>query len=310
MRSLAWLPLFLLIAGCAGASGQSASMAPSSSQPTSQTAIDGKVINSELAPIVGALVAVDGLPPVLTDDKGAFHALVEPGAHKLIVQALGYTSVGRSVEAVFGQTVNVQFQLEALPIITPYTEVRIYDGYDICSWALIAEVGNNGSLLLPCPIGVAKNSFRLSFPAEWKYFVLEMSWTTQDSFWVSMNTAPGCTTGAPCPAVEIGPSPLRIEGAPANAALAARYALDGKKQWPEGGTPVTISNLYAGALQHELNSTIGPECSIFWGQFGVPPRLGCPLGVGFSTGIKFEEFVSVFHYEAPAKPSAYSARPK
>lgn len=162
----------------------------------------------------------------------------------------------------------------------------------------------------PIRIFARINSHDLNLTEDWAYFVVQIVWQSSESFWVSINTkGAGCTTGAPCPGVEISRSPLRVDGAPEDAAIAKRYALDGKKTYAEGKQGLSISTLYAGLLREEINSTAPAVCVAFWGQFGVASRLGCPLGFGYSTGIRFKQYVSIFHWERPLKPSEYSALP-
>ncbi len=272
--------------------------------------IRGTVLDGQLAPIVGAVVALDQLATTtLTGEAGNFSfQAVAPGDHKLIAQAIGYTSIARSVTVMAGEVVDVQLQLDALAIIEPYMELLIHDGYSICGIAAIVQVGQFPN---DCPLGDPKTNIQFDLAESWVYLVTEVTWESQDSFWLSIQvTGHGCIVpGDPCPGVEIGRSPLRIDGAPADPNIAERYAIDGKTMFVPGPVNYTSSALYAGLLREELNATAGGPCAIFWEQFGVPARLGCPLGVGYSTGIRFREYLSVFHHERPEVPSEYSAIP-
>lgn len=311
LAGLTWiLGLALAVSGCVEAGGTaSLPSAPTSAAPGEEpTGVRGRVLSDELAPIPGALVQVDNLTPVTTAEDGAFVVLgLEPGEHRILVQAIGFNSVARKISVEQGRVTDVEVLLEPIPVRTPYVELLIRDGYDICSYAIFGFIGTAPN---PCPLGTPNNAHDLSLPEGWAYFVVENVWGSSESFWVSINTpGAGCTTGAPCPGVEISRSPLRIDGAPEDAGIAARYALDGKKTYADGKQELRISTLYAGYLREEINSTAPAVCVAFWSQFGVAERLGCPVGFGYSTGIRFTQYASIFHWERPPKPAEYSGIP-
>lgn len=149
------------LAGCVG--GQSASVETTSASVSVSpgdvdldTGIRGTVMSTELSPIPEAVVQVDDLPSVKTDNAGVFEVLgLTPGDHSLVVQALGYASVARKVTANQGEVAEVRITLERLEIQEPYIEVLVRDGYDICSYALFAFVGSFPS---PCPLGTDRKS--------------------------------------------------------------------------------------------------------------------------------------------------------
>lgn len=312
MQAAAWLLVALLfgvpLAGCVSEAGASASTPEAPAAPESATGIRGTVMDDQLAPIAGAIVQVDDGTPVTTGTAGEFLVTgLTPGDHRLQVQALGYVSVARSVSVSEGEFATVELVLQPVPVIEPYQELIVFDGYIICAYALFGFVGSAPS---PCPLGQSKTTLYAKLNASWRYFVVEAVWQTSESIWISINTrGSGCTTGAPCPGVEIGRSPLRLDGAPGDEKIAARYALDGKRTYPEGTFDMAVSNLYAGLLREEINSTIPEVCVLFWSQFGVAKRLGCPLGVGYAVGIRFKEYLTVFHWERPADPVKFSAIP-
>lgn len=273
--------------------------------------VQGQVTDEELRPLAGAEVSLIDLADNVTTKTaadGTFHIRdVPPGAHVLAAQKIGYESVSLAVDVAAAETTFVEVTLKVLAIVVPYVEVIPYEGFDSCSYALFGFVGSAPD---PCPLGMPENEFALNLTDSWRYFVAETVWLTQDSFWVSIqDEGEGCTTGNPCQGVEISGSPNRIEGAPQNPALAARYSLDGERMYEEGRQNLSVFVLYAGMLREEINTTAPGVCTTFWGQFGVAARLGCPLGVGYSTGIRFQHYHSIFHWEPPADPSTYSAIP-
>jgi hypothetical protein len=299
------IALAVLVAGCAE-TGTKTALSPTTSEAAQGTHITGTVTSADLAPIQNALVQLDAATPILTDAAGAFDLPVESGPHKVTVQAIGFQSVAKNVTAVDGETLEIKFVLDPLEVRTPRVETLIYDGYDICTYATPTNVGT----VSPCPIGEPKNANDFDLPDAWRYFVLEMTWSTSNSFWVSIN-APGggCLSSAPCPGVEIDPSPLRMDGAPMSESIAKRYAMDGKKMYAAGAQKLRASTQYAGEGREALNSTLSSQCGAVYGGAGVSPRLGCPLGVGFSTGIRFTQYVSIFHWEGPADVSKFTALP-
>lgn len=307
MRGLLILGAAVALAGCVSSDAVELTHTTRAPEDESATVVTGTVLNAELAAIPGALVQLDKEPPVTTDGAGKFRIPTTAGEHMVTVQAIGYVSMGRSVTVVEGSAVDVQFTLEALEIIVPYKTIEIFDGYDICSYATPTNVGTAPS---PCPLGEPKNVIPFELKDSWRYFVVELAWETQNSFWVSINTpGEGCLNTAPCPGVEIGDSPVRIDGAPNSTSIAERWALDGKKMYPHGAQKLAISNLYAGEGRELLNDTLSSQCGTVYGAAGIAPRMGCPLGVGYSTGIRFQEYVTTFHWEAPAKPMEFSALP-
>ena len=308
MRGSWYVLVSFVLSGCVGGGGQASLAVPSSEAPPTETGVSGSVVDDSLAPIMNAQVQVDDLAPVLTGPAGEFMVATEPGERRVVAGALGFTSVARTVSVAAGEVVDIQIMLEPLPVIEPYIEPIVFEGYAICGYATPTNVGTAPN---PCPLGTPKTTASFNLTSSWRYFVVELVWSTQESFWVSINTpGAGCLNTDPCPGVEIGDSPVRIDGAPNNPSIAKRWALDGKKMYAEGAQPLAASNLYAGLLREELNDTFYSQCGLVYGQAGIAPRLGCPLGVGYSTGIRFQEYISIFHFEAPPKPMDYSALPK
>jgi hypothetical protein len=295
--------------GCVGSEGTLAPTATMAFEASgaSDTGVSGTVHSDELAPIVGAVVQVGDNKPVLTGADGRYEVVgLEPGPYRVVVQAIGYSSVGRMVDILAGEIALLNFELELLPVKIPRVDLLIMDGYDICSYATPTFIG---TLPNPCPLGQPVNDFDIDLEESWRYLVVEVDWETSNSFWLSISDDGNCNSGDPCFGVEIGAAPLRIQGAPQDAALAARWALDGKEMYPEGAQTVSMSTLYAGEGRELLNSTFYGPCGTVYSQFGIATRLGCALGVGYSTGIRFKQYVSIFQWERPDLPYQYSALP-
>lgn len=274
----------------------------------------GLVISEELAPIEGAIVAADGNAPTTTDAAGRFELSGLPIGTGIRVEvlALGFVSVARDVTIPGEEApVEVQFMLAALPIQSPYTELLITSGFEICT----VTIGLFVRSIDPCPLGSPSPADKNMAAATWRYLVVETDWDTQDVFWLYVSPYSGCNSGDPCWGNAIGKAPLRVEGAPNDTALAAKYAMDGKRTYPGEAFEFYVSPAYAGMFRDEINSTAGPQCvtliTTTLGPLGQQwnPNLGCGLGWGVSTGIKYTNYVSVFHWERPVDPASYSGMP-
>lgn len=297
-------------AGCVGGSAESEStevgpvLGPI---PDGGATLIGRVLDGELKPIPGAMVQVDELPVVSTDQAGAFEVRgLAGGEHRVIAQALGFTSIGRKVSLAEGESTEIQLILEALPVEEPYVELLIHKGYDVCSISVLYSAG----YIQPCYLGTRTAVFKVNMKESWRYGVFEMVWKTSESMvFVSTHQPNTCNTGNPCWGILVGRSPIRMEAAPESEYIAKTYALDQKKQYPSGKFTMYLDTVYAGYLREEINGTAFPVCSIINQQFNVNPRLGCPFGIGYSLGISFTYYHSTFHYEAPADPRKYSGIP-
>lgn len=135
-----------LIAGCVAGteagdlSTQAGGPDPGTLPPVEddEARITGTVTDDALVPVAGAQVGILNLDPqvvVSTNAAGQF-ALVglAPARYTIGVQQLGYQSVTRSVEAVAGQTVDMQLVLTPLPVETGESRsfTIIGEGYFAC----------------------------------------------------------------------------------------------------------------------------------------------------------------------------------
>lgn len=301
------------ISGCVSGNGAAVPDGPKEEAFTGGGTLRGLVISEELAPIPGAMVAVNGTTPSTTDVAGQFEVRGLPIGQTLRIEvlALGFQSVARDLTIPGEEPVEVQFMLAALPIETPYTELLISTGYEICTLTLGVRV----QTVNPCPIGTPQRHSKHNAADSWQYLVVETDWDTTDTFWVYVSHETGCVSGDPCWGNAIGGAPLRIDGAPNDTALAARYAMDGKKMYEGGAFEFYVAPTYAGNFREDVNNTFGPTCVTLivttLGPLGQQwnPNLGCGLGYGFSTGIKFTNYVSLFHFERPDNPAMYSGLP-
>lgn len=169
--------------------------------PAGASAIEGYVIDDEMAPIAGAEVSVLGLPLVaLTRDDGRFFlGPVTPGAHEVTARHEGYGDRSRSFTTQPDETLLVAMVLRTVPLAQPYTAVVSQKGMVGCSAAAAVQPGVGATLLASdvyqdCglrTVGVATNNQPLNTqlddrsslawsaenPANWETAALEVRWT-------------------------------------------------------------------------------------------------------------------------------------
>lgn len=313
--------LVAILAGCVGGESSSTN-AGLEDLPAGLGILEGVVLDVELQPLPGAIVTLDPGDVTTTDVDGSFRFRVPVGSYSIMVNATGFTGALRMVDVVEGESVRVQFLLERLPSDTPYVQVLQHVGFEVCGFAA-GGTGATGETMVnrygvPCAFGTPQTSYPINVSASWRYTVLEMEWLTRDNMWfLATHLAGACGTDGDsvCWGQQMGTSPLRVEGAPGSVEHAQRYALDGKKTFPNGTFELILDTVYLGMFREEVNNTAGTYCNTIITAALAPlgqswnPSLGCGLGYGYSTGYKFTYYASIFHYAAPTDPSAYSARP-
>lgn len=312
---LAALLVGVTLAGCT-----SGNNGPAGIDPTDQAAggavLRGTVLTEELAPVAGALVAVDDAAQTTTAEDGTFEVTgLAPGSYRVVVQAIGFIGQAKTVSVGEGAPTDVQFTLGAAPIQEPYRELLIFEGYEVCS--LVLGVLVFGPPQIPCT-ETPQTSFLVNMTESWQYLVVEMDWESSDSMWLILvpEDNAGCNTGADnwC-WNRLGAAPIRIEGGPEDVRHARQYALDGETPMPAGAFSLEIGTTYAGMFREEVNGTLGDQCNLVistaLGPLGQQwnPNLGCGLGYGYSTGIRFTYYVTLFHWEPPESPGTYTGLP-
>lgn len=309
MRALApcTLLVFTIFAGCVG--GGAADLDQETELPSgSGAALAGTVVSEELAPLVGANVTIKDSPlRATTDEAGKFRIGDLPAANvKVAVEAFGYFRQEQEVALEEGVTKETKFILVKLPSQDPYEELFVLNGYSVCEYALFLSVSTiDGQTGQPCPLGEPRRSVIQEIAPSWQYGVVEMTWRTADSFALYIAEDQNCLTSDPCYGIKFGGrSPLRLDMAPDDQKLAEEWSSDGEDRYPIGNWTMHANVIYIGMYRDEWGSvTDEPICR---GALNYKP--GCPSW-GFSTGIPFTTYVTVFNWERPDKPEAYSALP-
>lgn len=296
--------LSALLSGCSGGSAASEDSV-ADPQPLAEegASIVGTVLDTEAQPIVGALVAVDEQEPVTTGADGRFVVRgLEPGDHVVVVQALGYTSLMRKVSVAEDEEAQATFVLERLAVEDPYVEVLQFKGYSICDYMVWII---SGRLPPQCDNGQSKSLFRVNMLASWRFHVTEMKWRGgvggYDSFRLFTGDDGDCTSGSPCYGLVYGRNYARVEGEPGKTDLVKYYDpwMDHRgPPYPDGNFTMVVNGQWIGMFQPELNNPPQVCQAVLQAATGAGYKRGC-LGVGVSTGIPYELYVSVFHWMGP-----------
>lgn len=303
----------LVFAGCVegGAASEeptssSSIMEPSELLTEGAGAITGTVVDEETAPIVGALIGLDATLSTTTDEAGQFSfKSVPPGAHELQVQALGYSSIGRAVDVVEGEVVQLLLTVTALPVDKPHLELIILKGMSICDYMVYVVSGR-----LPpqaCNAEDAQNQFPIQVNETWEFMVAELKWqggfANSDTFRLFTGDDGDCASGSPCYGLQYGRGYIKLEGEPGDTELVKWYdpwTDDRGPGYPEkanGSFEMILNAQWIGAFASELGQN--PACqSVMQYGAGSGYKPGC-LGAGVSTGIPFEAYVSIFHLMQP-----------
>lgn len=309
MRDLAAFAAFCLaltaLAGCTG-EGTGTSVPSVDLAGRSLGGLAGTVTTDELVPLVGATVAADGVEAV-TDPTGYFLlADLTPGILEVTASAPGYFRVVQEVRVDAGAVAESAFALAPMPSDDPYVEIFVLAGFSTCEYALFLSVSTiDGNTGMDCPFGDPKRSVIQNISESWRYGTVEMRWQTADSFALYIADDQNCLTSDPCYGIKFGGhSPLRLDMEPNSTELAEAWASDGKAQYPAGAWEMWANTIYIGMYRDEWGSVTDSVCR----GPGVNYKPGCPSW-GLSTGIKFETYVTVFNWEKPRDPAAWSALP-
>lgn len=297
-----WLVVCLLmampLAGCTG--GDEPGTVADVDQEGDVARLAGVVVTEELVPIEGAQVQVGDLAPVYSDASGAFEVgNVTPGAHRVVVQAIGFQGLAQTLEFLAGQVVEHQFTLSPVPVIEPYAEVLPFRGYMTCEVNAVVITYALSNSTPGCGQRVGIHNIQMQ--DTWRYAVVEASWETEDALHVISDTDTTCIFGQessnPCFRWETSESPLRFDAIPGTTWDRAPPDFT----YPEGEFLWVVSAVGAGFFQQEINEY--PVCSL------VRPNGPPCAGVGPTIGFSFDEWVTVFHHEAPTDPASYTALP-
>ncbi len=78
-----------------------------------QSTIEGTIIDSDQEPIIGAVIAIDGINVTTTDFDGNFSTSVKPGERTLKVSSLGKKDYTKTITLAAGETFSIQEVLSA-----------------------------------------------------------------------------------------------------------------------------------------------------------------------------------------------------
>jgi hypothetical protein len=279
----------------------------------------GHVVDSEIVPLAGAIVQVDEFEPLTTDEDGRFEASgLEAGTHHVNVTALGYQPIARQVDVDAAEATQERFVLERLPTQEPHIEVLPFSGASMCDYMAYVLTGR-----LALPVCQAQdNQFPVEMGEGWRFVVVEQTWDATTAFgeWFRLFTADDgdCTDASPCYGLVYGDGYARVEGEPGKTELVEHYDpwmdLRGP-EYPEGEHLMYVNSQWIGMLVEEGNSLPGDPCQVILEAYsGSGYKEGC-VGFGVSTGVSFDVWVSIFHWDEPedrgacCPATAYTAIP-
>lgn len=145
------LGVAVLLSGCAGdaAPKQAVTSVKSAPEPVVRlpagaSAVEGYVIDDEMAPVFGAKVSVNGLPLATLSrvDGRFFLGPMTPGSYHVSAEHEGYKAAGRVFQAKADETLLIALVLYPLPSPEAYETVSSQKGIVACGAA--AKVTANG----------------------------------------------------------------------------------------------------------------------------------------------------------------------
>lgn len=315
----------LFLAGCAGTSDPGAR--PNSLDQQQLVAegtggIIGQVINTEQLPVPDATVIIDAFPPIKTDASGLFAVRgLQPGEHVIAVSAVAHADLSRTITLAAGEVLQLQVSMERLAGQEPYPETLIYRGYSICdiivyaNWQTALENQCNDT-----PLGQGKkdNKFNVTIPGSWRYIISEAVWTPQtgaggDSMRIEHAPAnkTNCSGGDPCYGEVAGQdSYARLEADPGKTEIALFYDAWSAGNWlpyPEEEFNLGIWVQWTGLLRKETKHSCEFWDRGFYTGAGSWHKQDC-WGFGVSTGIPFDLWITIFHWQPP--PMVYPCCPR
>jgi len=228
------LVLLLLLAGC--------SEEPAATPETTPgPLVEGWVVDSKRAPVVGASIAVEGQPiQGTTDAEGHYRFEAPVGIDLLVVVAAdGYHPSSRLVPAYSGAVHVLNFSLQKVPDATPYHLASEFEGSVSCAFTVVLQEdpdrphqhqGVRCTDLLPTQTHV----WNYTIPTNATGLVLEGFWEAQTPASEALVVkAEVVGTGQVLAFVE-SMSPLRVQLSAANLAAAAK---DGRSYMTVTVTP-------------------------------------------------------------------------
>lgn len=322
--------LALLVSGCVqGEASEAPSTgggpaAPDAAEPAgfdeNTGAIEGLVTDDQLQPLPGAQVGIIGTPDrvTVTDVAGRFSlSNLEPGKYQLSANALGYESAARLVEVQAGTLTTVNFALPAIPIMEPYHELFLFNGYISCALAVVRTTyplncnPNEGTKNWHWIYGEEEGG---GWPSTWNTTLVEATWDAQaQPDWLAFDYNDRSVGYFGVYFRYRGTSPARFVVERCGNYMDTDF---GRAPVPCIEDDVTnsrmhIETFYGGKFQQQTH-TFDAVCTQnqtipLYGTF-PGYQAGC-YGVGPGLEIRWTNYVTVFYVERPADIDRFSGRP-
>lgn len=311
------LALLMLAAGCVSEvpnnlANPSDPNSGSNAVPSSNAVgtVSGTVTDDEHRPIHGASVRHAASNQTATSDAQGAYTLqsVPEGASTVHVSVLGFAGQEQEVMVQPGTTVTVDFALEPLASVEPYSRLFVFDGTYDCAFEAVILTGD--CLILyesqvgePDPVTEEEFAFRLPIEPGWEGVVLEMTWTVAgnnqlEGMRLYLEHGNGTETGHSVKTARIdGPdSPLRLDvdrGAPHPSADTYPETTT-QAQIPDEGEEAQVRAFPRGNLYEHTSQVCDAD-----GR--------CLLGIGVGLDVSFTIYATVFYNQGA--PDGYSAIP-
>jgi hypothetical protein len=320
VRAATLLLVALLLGGCTSSPPTASSStadptrnAPAAPPPevsATHGAIQGLIVDEELKPVAGAVVALSSttdpapMARVDADATGAFvFSLLEPREYLVSASAPGHANASNVVQVGADQVRSVRLTLTIKAGLIPYVSVLIRNGLIHCEAAAVATAGNS------CGAGVMPaNDDRFGFPflVGHQVTVFQATWPSRSAsmlfrFDLTKTKEDGKAVPLGSFGNLIGTPILRKEFRPGDTAVEKPGTLNAADKFPSSDVrgQLNAQSWYAGNYQKEINSTVPPACA----------ALTYCSGVGLGLEHRFTLYTSVFYRFEPSDIHSYSAIP-
>lgn len=327
------LSVMALLAGCTGSesgpeggngTGPGQTIAPPAEFNETTGAIEGRVYDQEARIIPGAQLGLLQAPDFMTesDSEGRFTiSKIPEGDYTLAVSALGFEPFEEGVQVIVGKVTPMEVEMVALPSQDPYDELRILDGLLECAVALVRTTLSNPANCDSSTTGISFHTlYPNGWPTTWVGTMVEANWESNDYLAFDYNdrdipSQNGSSVGYYGVYARFrGQSPVHFLVERCGNYMETMF---GRAPAPCDDASVNSSHMridtfYVGQFQEETHN-LDPVCQIPIPPAGVNPvvpayQAGC-YGVGVALGLRWTNYVTIFHRELPPDIDSFTAMP-
>ncbi|MEK6986002.1 MAG: carboxypeptidase regulatory-like domain-containing protein [Candidatus Thermoplasmatota archaeon] len=224
MKSALAVAAFLLLAGCSQAPAEEPVEGAS---PDGAPRLSGYVVDPGIVPMKGVTLRVLDTNATATTDEGGFFAFsVVPLDQILIIIATldGFVPISKQVSVPTDATVQLNFTLEPVAVLTPFMQVSPFTGFLSCQ-AAYEITGQNQTL--SCDTGSTVDVWEFGVGTDLAGAVIELFWEAGSPLGQALHAKLETLNLGELNVIlaeTIGTSPLRL---PVAQATASKYYTDG-----------------------------------------------------------------------------------